>query len=261
MNRTAVVIRAQGLHAERGGRAVLHEVTLEARAGQWLAVIGPNGAGKSTLLRCLAGLLAPTSGAVQCLSADGAHAVKGADRARQLAWLGQDPVGEDTMTVFDTVALGRLPHRGWLGWGGLSAQDHAAIEGALRDTDMTWAFDRTLSALSGGERQRVSLARALAVQAPLMLLDEPVSHLDAPHQRLMAQVMRREAAQGRCVVSVLHELPLALAADRILVMQQGRVVIEGARDDPAMHRAIESVFDQAVAITRVHDRWVALPQL
>jgi iron complex transport system ATP-binding protein len=163
--------------------------------------------------------------------------------------------------VFDTVALGRLPHRGWMGWSGLSPQDTAAIEQALADTDMAWAAERTLGALSGGERQRVSLARALAVQAAVMLLDEPVAHLDAPHQRLVAQVMRREAAQGRCIISVLHELPLALAADRIAVMHQGRVVAEGARDDPAVHRAIEAVFDQAVAITSVNDRWVALPQL
>jgi iron complex transport system ATP-binding protein len=248
-----VLLQAQSLSAQRGGRAVLHEVSLSAQGGQWLAVVGPNGAGKSTLLRCLAGLLKPSSGRVA--------PVPGVSRARHIAWLGQDPVGDDTMTVFDTVALGRLPHRGWMGWSGLSPQDTAAIEQALADTDMAWAAERTLGALSGGERQRVSLARALAVQAAVMLLDEPVSHLDAPHQRLVAQVMRREAAQGRCIISVLHELPLALAADRIAVMHQGRVVAEGARDDPAVHRAIEAVFDQAVAITSVNDRWVALPQL
>lgn len=257
----AVVIQAKGLHAERGGRAVLHGVDMTARAGQWLAVIGPNGAGKSTLLRCLAGLLAPSSGTVLCLGDDGQPAQDGLARAKHLAWLGQDPIGDDSMSVFDTVALGRLPHRGWLGWKGLSALDRAAIDKALADTDMHWARERTLDALSGGERQRVSLARALAVQAPAMLLDEPVSHLDAPHQRLVAQVIRRETAQGRCIVSVLHELPLALAADRLLVMRQGRVVAEGARDDVQVHRAIEDVFDQAVAITRVNDRWVALPQL
>jgi iron complex transport system ATP-binding protein len=248
-----VLLQALGVSAQRGGRAVLHEVSLSARGGQWLAVVGPNGAGKSTLLRCLAGLLKPSCGQVA--------PVPGVSRAQQIAWLGQDPVGDDTMTVYDTVALGRLPHRGWMGWSGLSPQDTAAIEQALADTDMSWAAERTLGALSGGERQRVSLARALAVQAAVMLLDEPVSHLDAPHQRLVAQVMRREAAQGRCIISVLHELPLALAADRIAVMHQGRVVTEGARDDPDVHRAIEAVFDQAVAITSVNDRWVALPQL
>jgi iron complex transport system ATP-binding protein len=253
-----VAMQAVGLNAERGGRAVLHDVSLSASSGQWLAVIDPNGAGKSTLLRCLAGLLTPTSGSIHCQPA-GAGSVLA--RARQLSWLGQDPVGDETMTVFDTVALGRLPHRGWLGWSGLSRDDHAAIERALQDTDLIWAAERTLAALSGGERQRVSLARALAVQASVMLLDEPVSHLDAPHQRLVAQVMRREAAQGRCIISVLHELPLALAADRIMVMRQGRVVAEGPRDDAEVHRAIESVFDQAVAITRVNERWVAVPQL
>lgn len=253
-----VMLQTQHLSAERGGHQVLHDVNMAAYAGQWLAIVGPNGAGKSTLLRCLAGLLAPTQGRVHSPGAKGPGSLAW---ARQIAWLGQDPVGDDTMTVLDTVALGRLPHRGWLGWGALSAADQAAIAQALQDTDMTWAAERTLVALSGGERQRVSLARALAVQAPVMLLDEPVAHLDAPHQRLVTQVMRREAAQGRCIISVLHELPLALAADAIVVMQAGRVVAQGSRDDPAIHQAIEAVFDHAVAITRAQERWVAIPQL
>ncbi len=257
------MLQTTALSAQRGGRDVLHKITMAARTGQWLAVIGPNGAGKSTLLRCLAGLLKPASGTVECLAGEGMpDGQRGhLSKARQLAWLGQDPVGDETMTVQDTVALGRLPHRGWLGWSGLTSDDRAAIAKALADTDMAWASERTLGALSGGERQRVSLARALAVQARVMLLDEPVSHLDAPHQRLIARVMQREAAQGRCIVSVLHELPLALAADRILVMSQGRVVAEGPRDDLAVHRAIEAVFDQAVTIIRVNEQWVALPQI
>jgi iron complex transport system ATP-binding protein len=93
-----------------------------------------------------------------------------------------------------------------------------------------------------------------------MLLDEPVAHLDAPHQRLLAQVLRREASLGRSVISVLHELPLALQADELAIMQDGQILMQGSRDDPAVHRALESVFDHAVAITRVDDRWVVLPQ-
>lgn len=253
-----VRIQATGLWAHHGAQPVLHDVALSAQAGQWLAIVGPNGAGKSTLLRCLAGLMQATAGAVH-LQARPLAQWPARARARQLSWLGQDSMGDEAMSVHDTVALARLPHRGWLGLPGLSRPDHAAIAQALLDTDMAWAAHRPLKTLSGGERQRVHLARALAVQADVLLLDEPVSHLDAPHQRLLARVLQREAAQGRCVISVLHELPLALAADQLLVMQAGRVIAQGHRNEAHVHRAIESVFDQAVAITRVGERWVALP--
>lgn len=253
-----VEIEATRLCASHGERQVLHDVDVRAQAGEWLAIVGPNGAGKSTLLRCMAGLMAAQSGEIKLQGQALGHWPSGA-RARHLAWLGQDAGGDPAMTVHDVVALGRMPHQGWLGLSGMRAADRGAVSQALQDTDMAWAADRPMSALSGGERQRVHLARTLAVQAPVMLLDEPVSHLDAPHQRLLARVLRREADKGRCVVSVLHELPLALAADRLAIMQAGRVVTQGHRDDPNVHRAIESVFDQAVTITRVAQRWVVLP--
>ncbi|HIV71989.1 MAG TPA: ABC transporter ATP-binding protein [Candidatus Aquabacterium excrementipullorum] len=256
----AVALQAEGLSAAHGRQPVLHGVNLSVRAGQWLALVGPNGAGKSTLLRSLAGLMPLNAGVVRLLGHD-AREMPAQERARQLAWLGQDVGGDPAMAVADVVALGRLPHQGWLGWPDGRVQDRAVVEQALADTDMAWASDRTLGALSGGERQRVMLARALAVQAQVLLLDEPVSHLDVPHQRLVAQVLRREAAQGRCVISVLHELPLALAADRLAVMHQGRLLAEGAADDVAVHRALETVFDQAVAVLRHDGRWTAVPRL
>lgn len=253
-----VAIEATRLCASHGERPVLHDVSLRAQACEWLAIVGPNGAGKSTLLHCMAGLMALQSGEIKLQGQALDHWPSRA-RARHLAWLGQDAGGDPAMAVHDVVALGRVPHQGWLGLSGMRAADRGAVSQALQDSDMAWAANRCMSALSGGERQRVHLARTLAVQAPVMLLDEPVSHLDAPHQRMLARVLRREADKGRCVVSVLHELPLALAADRLLVMQAGRVVMQGHRDDPAVHRAIESVFDQAVTITRVAQRWVVLP--
>lgn len=246
------LLSAQGLSVLRGGRPVLTDVSLSAKAGQWLAVVGPNGAGKSTLLRCLAGLLTPVAGSVVWSQAVASP---------RLSWLGQETEGGEALSVRDTVALGRLPHQGWLGWPGESLADRNAIEQALVDTDMDWATDRSMQTLSGGERQRVRLARALAVQAPVLLLDEPVAHLDAPHQRLVAQVLQREASRGRCIISVLHELPLALVADCVAVMQSGRLVAHGARDDAVLHQAIEQVFDQAVRIALVQGQWAVLPQL
>jgi iron complex transport system ATP-binding protein len=253
-------LRAQGLGARHGGVDVLQGIDLDCRGGQWLAVVGPNGAGKSTLLRCLAGLMPPSQGQV-LLQGQPVSSWPAQARARQLAWLAQTSQDDTPMSVLDTVALGRLPHRGWLGMGGMVVADRQAVDQAVADTDVQALVGRRLDALSGGERQRVWLARALAVQADVLLLDEPGTHLDAPHQRLLARVLRREAEAGRAVVSVVHELSLALAADRVAVLNRGKLVAEGPRDEPRVHRALEQVFDHAIEIVNTHGRWVALPQV
>ena len=252
------VLQARDLSVHRGQTTVVRGVNLAAHAGQWLAIVGPNGAGKSSLLQALAGLWPAASGEV-LLHGQNASQVSARERARQLAWMGQTPPGDEALSVDDTVALGRLPHQGWLGWPAHSAADREAIEQALQDTDLLALRHRALQALSGGERQRAHLARALATQAPVLLLDEPSAHLDAPHQRLLAQVLRAQAQRGRAVVSVLHELPLALAADRIAVMQSGSLLACGDAGEPTVHRAIETVFAQAVRIAQVDGRWTALP--
>jgi iron complex transport system ATP-binding protein len=253
------MMQARGLQVRFGERKVLNDATLSVKAGRWVALVGPNGAGKSTLMRCMAGLLTPAAGEV-FLQGRRLSDWSVRQRARAMSWMGQDVVADPDMSVRDAVSLGRLPYQGWLGAAGERARDRQAIELALLDTDMNWAAQRNWGALSGGERQRVSLARALAVQASVLMLDEPVAHLDAPHQRLLAQVLRREASLGRSVISVLHELPLALQADELAIMREGQILMQGSCDDPAVHRALESVFDHALAITRVNDRWAVLPQ-
>lgn len=258
----APALQARDLTVQRGEAKVVRGVNLAAQAGQWLAIVGPNGAGKSSLLQALAGLWPAASGEVllrgQALSHRPSHG-DARERARLLAWMGQSMPGDEVLSVDDTVALGRLPHHGWWGWPAHSAADREAIELALQDTDLRALRHRALHALSGGERQRAHLARALATQAPVLLLDEPSAHLDAPHQRLLAQVLRGQAQRGCAVVSVLHELPLALAADRIAVMQSGTLLACGDAGEPTVHRAIETVFAQAVRIAHVDGRWTALP--
>ncbi|MCZ8292962.1 MAG: ABC transporter ATP-binding protein [Hylemonella sp.] len=236
---------------------VLHGVSLDIAAGRWTSIVGPNGAGKSTLLKCLAGLL-PHQGRVALLGQP-LLALPQRARARQLAWLGQNESSADDLIVWDVAMLGRLPHQPWLS--APSAADHAAVEQALRATQAWDWRHRPLGQLSGGERQRVLLARALAVQAQVLLMDEPLANLDPPHQVDWLLLVRELVRQGRTVVSVLHEISLALQADELVVMARGRVTHHGDCTAPATHRALETVFEQRIHIQRVADQWISLPKI
>jgi iron complex transport system ATP-binding protein len=238
---------------------VLHGIDLTIEQGRWTALVGPNGAGKSTLLKALAGLLphGVAQGQVHLLGRP-LRDLPHRDRARQLSWLGQNESASDDLTVHDVVMLGRLPHQGWLA--PPSAADLAAAERSLRATQAWEWRDRPLAALSGGERQRVLLARALAVEAQVLLMDEPLANLDPPHQADWLKLVRALVDEGKTVVSVLHEISFALHADDMVVMAQGRVCCHGRCDDPQTHRALEAVFDHRISILPLQDQWVALPR-
>jgi iron complex transport system ATP-binding protein len=251
-------LEARQVSASLGQAEVLHGIDLGLAAGRWTSIVGPNGAGKSTLLKVLAGLLAHR-GEVR-LFGQPQGAVSGRARARRLSWLGQGGAGEgsaDDLMVYDVAMLGRLPHQRWLA--APSDADRAAVERALRSTQAWEWSGRPLGQLSGGERQRVLLARALAVEAELLLMDEPLANLDPPHQADWMASARALVAEGKTVVSVLHELNAALAADAMVVMAKGRVLHHGGCDDPATHRALEAVFDGRVAVHRVAGHWLAVP--
>ena len=253
---TAVAIRARSVHASLGDAEVLHGLDLALPAGRWTCIVGPNGAGKSTLLKVLAGLL-PCTGEVSLLGQPLAR-LSGRQRAQQLAWLGQNEGTAEDLNAYDVAMLGRLPHQSWLA--APSAADHAAVEQALRATQAWDWRGRPLSQLSGGERQRVLLARALAVQAQVLLMDEPLANLDPPHQADWLRMVRGQVAAGRTVVSVLHEISLALHADELVILAQGRLAWQGACADPATHRTLEQVFEQRIAIHPLAGQWVALPR-
>ena len=250
------VLRAQDLSVALGGTTVLHGVSVELQPG-WTAIVGPNGAGKSTLLRALAGLL-PRQGGQVWLQGRPLNAWRARERARQIAWLAQQGDAHGDLTVRELVQLGRLPHLGLFGTPG--PEDERQVDAAMQATECAAWHQRRLQQLSGGERQRCLLARALAVQAPVLLLDEPTTHLDPPHQVAVVRLLQRLARQGT-VASVLHDLPLALQADRVVLMRRGRVVANGAHDDPALHAALCEVFDQAIHIQRIGERFIALPRL
>ena len=248
-------ISASRLSVQLGGRAVLHEIGLDLHAKRWTSIVGPNGAGKSTLLKALAGLL-PCSGEILLFERE-LLALSPRERGRQLAWLGQNQGSADDLTAYDVAMLGRLPHQAWMG--AATAQDRAAVEEALRSTQAWDWRERPLGQLSGGERPRVLLARALAVQADLLLLDEPLANLDPPHQADWLALVRALVANGTTVVSVLHELTIALQSDDMVVLADGCLIHHGPSDAPAAHQALQQVFQQRLRIERVGAQWVALP--
>jgi iron complex transport system ATP-binding protein len=255
MSAAAVALRAEDLRVALGGVEVLHGVTLALPAGRWTAIVGPNGAGKTTLLKSLAQLL-PYRGRVSLQGRDAREWTHKA-RACELAWLGQNEAGAEDLLAQDVVMLGRLPHQPWLG--AASAQDHAAVQAAMDETQCRDWRARPLGSLSGGERQRVLLARALAVEAPLLLMDEPLANLDPPHQADWLRIVRRHVERGGTAVSVLHEITMALHADEMVVMDAGRVVHQGACADGATHRALEQVFQRRITILTLAGQWVSLP--
>jgi len=257
MNLPVMALRAHGLQVSLAGREVLHGIDLSFVAGRWTSIVGPNGAGKSTLLKALAGLL-PVTGSI-FLFDQALVAMDPKRRAQQLSWLGQNETASDDLRVWDVVMLGRLPHQAWLA--APSAQDHAVVETALRATQAwDWRM-RALGQLSGGERQRVLLARALAVQAQVMLMDEPLANLDPPHQVDWLEQVRCLTAQHTTVISVLHEIGMALRADDMVVMQAGHVVHQGPCSEVTTHRAVEHVFDNRIAIHTLNGQSVAVPKL
>jgi len=251
----SAAMEARLLGVRLGEAEILHNITLALPRARWTSIVGPNGAGKSTLLKALAGLL-PHSGTADLLGR-ALHDWPNRQRAQQLSWLGQNEASGDDLTVWDVAMLGRLPHQAWLS--PPSAADHAAVERALRATQAWDWRARALGQLSGGERQRVLLARALAVEAQVLLMDEPLANLDPPHQADWLAIVQGLVSEGRTVVSVLHEIGMALHADELVVMAQGRVTHQGACTDTATHRALEAVFDHRVAVHALLGQWVALP--
>ena len=226
---------------------ILRGVSCAAASGGWLALIGPNGAGKSTLIRAAAGLV-PYQGRVLLDGADAA-ALSARDRARLVAYVPQEPVLPPDMTVSQYVLLGRTPYVGYLGAPG--RRDRARADAALERLDVARFGQRRLARMSGGERQRVVLARALASEPSVLLLDEPTSMLDVGHQQQVLEVvdgLRRDG--GLTVLSTLHDLTAAgQYADALVLLNEGRVVANGAPEAVLTAGLIESVYAASVAVS------------
>jgi len=252
------LVTATGIVVHLGGKAVLEEVDLEARAGEVVALVGPNGAGKSTLLHVLSGDLVPSAGAVH-LDGRALAAWSPAELALRRGVLTQHNAVTFPFSVDQVVRMGRAP---WLGTPAEDA-DEERVGSALREADVAHLAERSVPTLSGGERARAALARVLAQDAQLLLLDEPTAALDVHHQETTLQIVRARAATGSGAVVVLHDLGQAAAhADRVVVLDQGRVVADGPPAEVLDADLLSRVYRHPIEVLR-HPRTGAvlvLPQ-
>ena len=233
-------LTAQGLNVELAGRAVLKDISLSLASGHLVALVGPNGAGKTTLLRALAGLL-PSDGAIH-VGGEALSSLALRDRARRFAYLPQGHIVHWPLPARDIVALGRYPH-GATDPARMSARDSEAVLRAMQATDVMRFSDRRVTELSGGERSRVALARVLAVEAPVILADEPTASLDPRYQLDVMKSLRAAADQGVLVIVVTHDLGLAARfADHLLVLSEGRLVAQGAPAAALSEQVMADVF-------------------
>lgn len=223
------LLEARNISVDIGRTRILTEVSASFRSGHLTGLVGPNGAGKSTLVRALCNLLKPAAGEVHL---DGAPISSFHRRqlARKLSYLPQGHTMHWPLEVERLVALGRLPHLG--PFSDIGPEDQAAIDRAMARTEVSAFRFRVAETLSGGERARVMMARALAVETDILLVDEPVAALDPYHQLHVMELLRSLADEGKLVVCVLHDLALAARfCNAAVLMSQGRVLAEGAPRD------------------------------
>ena len=236
---TGLVVRALRARHPHGPE-VVRGVDLDARPGEVLGLIGPNGAGKSTLLKALVGLL-PCTGTVTLDGTD-LSGLSARERARAVAYVPQRTALTAPLPVRSVVDLGRFAHRE--PWSRPSAQDRAVVDSAMASTRVTELAERPFPSLSGGEQQRVLLARALATEAPVLLLDEPTSALDVRQVLLLHAVLRSLANQGSTIVVVLHDLAEVRShVDRALLMSAGQVHTTGPTAEVVAPGPIRDVYD------------------
>jgi len=234
------LVTAQALSVELAGRLVLRDVSLSLSPGHLVALVGPNGAGKTTLLRALAGLV-PASGVVH-VRGDALSSLSLRERARRFAYLPQGHLVHWPLPARDIVALGRYPH-GATDPARLTAKDAEAVLRAMQAADVMEFSERRVTELSGGERSRVALARVLAVEAQVILADEPTSSLDPRHQLDVMKTLRAAADKGALVMVVTHDLGLAARfADTVLVLSDGRLVSQGTPAEALSEQVMAEVF-------------------
>ena len=245
-------LRAKGVKVTLGGRTVLHDVDLDAHPGEVLALLGPNGAGKSTLLKALAGLL-PYEGCVEIADVEVAS-ISPRMRAKRISYVPQRSLLRSALSVEEVVALGRYVHGG--SFGGMSNGDRDAIDHALETAHADSLRDRIFTQLSVGEQQRVLLARALASDAPILLLDEPTAHLDIAHRVAVLDCVRDFARDGRTALVVSHDLSLAArSCDVLALLSKGEILAAGPPQNVLTVANLREAFGIHADIVTAPDGW------
>ncbi len=240
------LLEAHAVEVELGGNTILDGVGIEVRAGEIVGLVGPNGAGKSTLLRAATGLVPLRGGEIR-VGGDGLDRLARRELARRVAVVQQLPEAPATLRVRQLALLGRHPHLRLLARE--SSRDLAIAEGALRQAGCGELAGRELGTLSGGERRRAFIARALAQQAPLLLLDEPTANLDAGAQHEVLELVADLARSGTGVLLVVHDLTLAIAyCDRLVLLDRGRVAAAGAPADVITPELVGRLYGPSVTV-------------
>ena len=241
------MLEAKSISFGFGDREVLCDVSLSAGAGETVALLGPNGAGKTTLLRTLNGAVMPKTGEVRI---DGTPVARMSRRdiAKKIAVVAQENETKFPVTVLEFVLAGRFARGAAFGWE--TKQDIAAAREGLARCDLEAFAGRIMNELSGGERQRVVLARALAAETPILLLDEPTANLDLAHQALMFKLVRdRCVEQGGGAVVITHDLNLASEfADKVVLLKNGYVLATGTAGDVLTMRNLKNAYDVDVLL-------------
>jgi iron complex transport system ATP-binding protein len=251
------MLAAQQLEVALSGRTVLHNVSLSLPSGQLVALVGPNGAGKTTLLRALAGLV-PSTGGIE-VGGDHLSSLSLRERAKRFGYLPQGHLVHWPLPTRDVVALGRYPH-GATDPARLSPRDEQAVLRAMQATNVVGFAERPVTELSGGERSRVALARVLAVEAPVVLADEPIASLDPRYQIDVMTNLRSAADRGVLVVVVTHDLGLAARfADTVLVLSDGRLVAQAKPEQALSEQVMTDVFRISAYRADYRNETVILP--
>ena len=242
-------IKARKIGFSYNGKAVLHDITFTVQPAEFVGLIGPNGSGKTTLLKVIAGLLPPQSGDIS-VKGNAVGRMKRRDLARIMAVVPQEAPMIFPFLVQEVVLMGRTPHLG--AWRFEGAKDYGIVNNAMEMTDTLHLADRPMDRLSGGERQRVLIARALAQEAEIMLLDEPTAFLDIRHQVDFFNLIKKlNREHGLTVLAVTHDINLAsLYCDRIMLLGEGTIRTMGCSGEVITEENIQNVYHTRVIVDR-----------